>query len=167
MDDQVFNMIKLRIKKLVYDLLPFKIFYRTLYCVHGSRNPRKCRFCTCFFVDDIDVSFYFDHKFRFKRSNFKDTQVEFLLDCIKRNTFLLSLYYVISDFSKDFYNVNENFGIIFFELANKPFMLYLIYLEVFLKVFFNMMKVISDYLIHMYFSNFKAIPHNFTNFKNR
>ena len=43
----------------------------------------------------------------------------------------------------------------FFQSANNPFMLYRIYLEVFIKVFFNHMKVIADYLIDSYFSSLK------------
>ena len=79
----------------------------------------------------------------------------------------MTLYYVVSDFNRDFQIVNENFGVIFFEFAYKPFTLYLILLEVFLKVFFNKMKVTSDFLINLYFSNLKAVPKSFTGIKKK
>ena len=96
-----------------------------------------------FFIDDVDTSSYSNHKFRFERPDFDETQVKYLLVRIKGNHFMLSLHYVVSDFN-DFYNVNENYGVTFFQSANKPFTVYLIYLEVFLKVFFSKKKVITD-----------------------
>ena len=44
-------------------------------------------------------------------------------------------------------------------------MLYLIYLGTFLKVFFNKMKFITDYLIDSYFSKFKVVPKFFSKIK--
>lgn len=129
--------------KIAYKLLLFRIFCHTLYFARSCRNLNKCRFCTCFFIDDVDTSSYSNHKFRFERPDFDETQVKYLLVRIKGNHFMLSLHYVVSDFN-DFYNVNENYGATFFQSANKPFTVYLIYLEVFLKVFFNKKKVITD-----------------------
>ena len=72
---------------------------------------------------------------------------------------------MVSGFNKGFCNVSETFVVIFFESANKSLMIYLIYLEVFLKLFVSKMKVMSGFLIYTYFSNFKALPDNFTNLK--
>ena len=44
-------------------------------------------------------------------------------------------------------------------------MLYLIYLGTFLKVFFNKMKFITDYLIDSYFSKFEVVPKFFSKIK--
>lgn len=49
--DFIFNVIKLRMNKIK----PFRIFCHTLYFVRRSRNLNKCRFCTCFFIDDVDA----------------------------------------------------------------------------------------------------------------
>ena len=49
-DDFVSNVIKLRIKKIVYGPLPFRTFCSTCYCIRGSRNLNKYRFCTRFLL---------------------------------------------------------------------------------------------------------------------
>ena len=90
-----FNDVNLRIKKLAYELLPFKIFYYVVYCVQGTRNPNRCRFCTRFFVDDVDISSYIDYKFRFKKLDFKITRVEFFMETLKSDIYFLNLYYVV------------------------------------------------------------------------
>ena len=66
-----------------------------VYCVQGTRNPNRYRFCTRFFVDDVDISSYIDYKFRFKKLGFKITQVEFLMETLKSGIYFLNLYYVV------------------------------------------------------------------------
>ena len=83
---------------------------------------------------NVDV-IHLDFKVRFGISEFKDTQLESFIEALKGHIYLLNLYYVVSDFNQHFYRPNANFGVISFEAINKPFMPYLIYLGVFLKVF--------------------------------
>lgn len=121
--------------------LLFTIFCHTFYCVQGNRNRSKCRCYTRSFVDDVDISLHLDFKVRFGISEFKDTQLESFIETLKGHIYLLNLYYVVSDFNQHFYRPNANFGVISFEAINKPFMPYLIYLGVFLKVFLTTWKL--------------------------
>ena len=102
-----------------------------------------------FFVDDIDFSSYLNQHFTLKKDDFKNTQIKYLSNQVKAGKFTLDLYYVVGDFLN--HNLrNEKFSILFLETLNNSFMLYLIYVEVFLKVFFNNSNIFNDLLLGNY-----------------
>lgn len=105
------------------------------------------------FVEESDFANYFDKWFKFSMDEFKYTNFESIVKDLNAKKFKLSLYYIVSDFARIDDNRNENYGLIFFESANKPFMLYLVYLEVFLKIFYNKNNVTSEFLIKKYLKN--------------
>lgn len=56
----------------------------------------------------------------FNINEFDDTQLRYLLDCIKGTVFTLSLYYVVSDFNNFFRDyLNEFCDVLFSEFVNK------------------------------------------------
>ena len=57
--------------------------------------------------------------------------------------------------------IETRYGLIFFESANKPFMFYLVYLEVFLKIFYNKNYVICEFFIEKYLeiNDFNSVSH--------
>ena len=58
-----FSLIDVRLKKIVYDLLPFKIFCHCFFSMRGSKNVGKCDVCSRFFVDDPDIASKIDQRF--------------------------------------------------------------------------------------------------------
>lgn len=102
------------------------------------------------FVDDIDFSSYLNHHFTLKKDDFKNTQIEYLSNQVKTGKFTLNLYYVVGDFLNHDPR-NENFGILFLEIVNNSFMIYLIYVEVFVKVLCNNANILTDLLLDNYF----------------
>ena len=91
---------------------------------------------------------------------FKHTEREDFVRNLNARKFKSSLYYIVSDFNDSTHNRNENDGLIFFESTNKPFMFYLVYLEVLLKIFYNKNKLICAFLIEKYLeiNDFNSIP---------
>lgn len=107
------------------------------------------------FVDDNDFSSYLNHDFTIKRDDFKNTQIVYLCNQIKGGNFSLNFYYVVGDFLNHDPS-NKNFGVLFLWTIKNSFMLYLIYVEVFLKVLFNNANIFTDNLLVSYF--FEKIP---------
>ena len=107
------------------------------------------------FVDDNDFSSYLNHDFTIKRNDFKNTQIVYLCNQIKVGNFSLNFYYVVGDFLNHDRS-NKNFGVLFLKKKKNSFMLYLIYVEVFLKVFFNNANIFTNFLLVSYF--FEKIP---------
>ena len=107
------------------------------------------------FVDDNDFSSYLNHDFTIKRDDFKNNQIAYLCNKIKGGNFSLNFYYVVGDFPNHDTS-NKNFGVLFLWTIKNWFMLYLIYVEVFMKVFFNNANIFTDNLLVSYF--FEKIP---------
>ena len=91
---------------------------------------------------------------------FKHTELENIDRNLNAKKFKSSLYYIVSDFNESIHNRNENAELIFFESANKPFMFYLVYLEVLLKILYNKNKLIYAFSIEKYLeiNDFNSIP---------
>lgn len=117
-----------------------------------------------FFVDDIDFLSNLNERFMLKKSDFKNTQIEYLSDQVKTGRFTLNLYYVVGDFFNHQLR-DENFGVLFLETVNNSFMLYLIYVKLFLKVFFNNANIFPDMLLDNYFSEKNTLMTNVRNKK--
>ena len=48
---------------MIFEMLPFKVYYHCFYCRRGGRLFGKCDICSRFFVDDQDIAKNFDSKF--------------------------------------------------------------------------------------------------------
>ena len=63
---------------------------------------------------------------------------------VKSKSVVLNLYYVVADSGKNDIMRTENFGQIFFEVPNNSFGIYVVHLQTYLKVFFNLLKPITE-----------------------
>ena len=59
----VFGLIDVQLERMVYQMLPYKIFCHRFYCRRDSKSVGMCDICSMFFVDDNDVSKKIDHEF--------------------------------------------------------------------------------------------------------
>ena len=143
-------------EKLTYELLSFRIFNHVFYCVRFSKIPRKCRYCICFFVDDIGFSCYLNEHFTLKKSDFKNTYIEYLSDQVKAGKFTQNLDYVVVDFLNHDPK-NKNFTVPFLKTVNNSFMLSLIYIDVFEGIS-NNANIFTDLLLYNYFLKEKKNP---------
>ena len=89
--------------------------------------------CICFFFKKSDL-FYFRPPARPPASFFraKLTRTKQLIDCALNRKW------------------TENFGEIFFEIANNPFGVYIFYLQIYLRMFFNSLKPVIEKVVENY-----------------
>ena len=62
---------------------------------------------------------------------------------------VINLYYLVGEYAGNS-KWTENFGEIFFEIANNPFGVYISYLQIFLKMFFNLLRLITEKVVDNY-----------------
>ena len=66
------------------------------------------------------------------------------MDQVKTNYLILNIYYVVGDYKENHFLKTENIGEIFFEIANNLFGLYVVYLQDYFRVFFNLLKPVTE-----------------------
>ena len=146
----VFSLIDVHLEKIVYDLLPFKIFCHCLFCVRGSRNVGKCDVYSRFFVGDSDIASKIDRRFFLTKNSLQHLPTCVLMEQVNGRS-VLNLYYLVGEYAGNG-NRTENFGKIFFENANSPFGVYIFYLQVCLRMFFNLLKPVTEKVVENYFA---------------
>ena len=88
----VFSDVDAPIKNIIYKLLPLRLFCHVFQCVQGSNSPKRYRFFTRGFFDDIDFSSYLEHKFKFQKDELKGTSINSLADVLKTDRFMFNLH---------------------------------------------------------------------------
>lgn len=149
----VFGVVDLILKKMVSDLLPFSIYCLAFFCQRGQTTAGKYDKCTRFFVDDNNFGSKIDKAFTFTFDRIRNTEISYLMNQVKTKSVSLYLYYVVGIFQRvtqeqkilEMYYVvgnfskgdarTENLGELFFEVANNSFGLYVVYLQIYFKVF--------------------------------
>ena len=58
------------------------------------------------------------------------------MEQLNARSVVLSLYYLVGEYAGNGKRA-KNFGEIFFEIANNPFFVYIFYLQIYLRMFFN------------------------------
>ena len=58
-----FNITDLKVQKIIYQLLPFRIFCHLFFCRKGSKTAGKCLIFTRMFLDNRDISVMFEEYF--------------------------------------------------------------------------------------------------------
>lgn len=147
-------MVDINISKIAYERLPFKTFNYLFYRHRGSKSPAIDKYCTRFYLEEIDQSSYVDQTFVVKKTDLASTNVLNLMEQVSVRSFNLSLYYAVGDFlSHD--PKSDNFSETFMEVANNSFGLYFIYVEVLFRVYFNKLNEIRDIIVYNYFTEKK------------
>ena len=72
------------------------------------------------------------------------------MDQVKTRSVALNLYYSVGDYARNDIMRIENFGEIFFEISNNSFGVYIVYLQIYFRVFFNLLKSVTEVLIDNY-----------------
>ena len=146
----VFCLVDALLEKIAYGLLPFKTLCHWFYWWRGSKTAAKCDFCTRFFIHDNDLGAELDREFVLTKKNFEKLPICSLMDQVKTRSVALNLYYSVGDYARNDIMRTENFGEIFFEISNNPFGVYIVYLQIYFRVFFNFLKSVTEVLIDNY-----------------
>lgn len=148
------SVVDINMSKIAYERLPFKTFNYLFYRHRGSKSPAIDKYCTRFYLEEIDQSPYVDQTFVVKKTDLASTNVLNLMEQVSVRSFNLSLYYAVGDFlSHD--PKSDNFSETFMEVANNSFGLYFIYVEVLFRVYFNKLNEIRDIIVYNYFTEKK------------
>ena len=113
----------------------------------GWTTANKCNICNRFFIDDSDLGTKFDRAFTITFDDIKNTDISYLMNEVKVNRVIFNLYYVVGNFP---HCHGENIGEIFFEVANNLFGLHVVFVQIYLKGFFNLMKPITELVTDKY-----------------
>ena len=62
---------------------------------------------------------------------------------------VLNLYYLVGEYIGNG-KWTENFREIFFEIANNPFGVYISYLKIYLRMFFNLLRLVTEKVVGNY-----------------
>ena len=71
-----------------------------------------------------------------------------LMETVSANTIVLNIYYLIGEYQSK----AENYGELFFEVANNSFGVYIFYVQIYLRMFFNLLKPGTEMVIDNYLS---------------
>ena len=90
LSSDLFSIISVKIKKISYELTPFKVFCHCFFCTRGGRSVERCLICNRIFVDNNDVAKKIDREFvvtkkvyyKFGRV-FVDETFEYSMCCFK------------------------------------------------------------------------------------
>ena len=145
----VFSLIDNHVEKTVYDLLPFWIFCHCFFCVRGSKTAGKCDVCSRFFVDDSYISSKIDQEFLLSKNSIQHLPICELMKQVNARSVVLNLYYLVGEYAGNS-KMTENFGETFFEIANNPFGAYIFYLQIYLRMLFNLLKPVTKKVVDNY-----------------
>ena len=146
----VFGPVDVLLKKVVYGMLPFTIYCHLFFCRRGNKTAGKCDGCTKFSVDDNDFGARIDREFIVTYKSICHLPISTLVDQIKTNYVILNLYLFVGDYKENHFLKTENFREIFFEVANNLFGLYVIYLQIYFRVIFNLLKPVTELIVNKY-----------------
>ena len=76
------------------------------------------------------------------------------------------LYYLVGQYAGNS-RWTENFGEIFFEIANKPFSVYISYLPIYLRMFFNLSKLVTEKFVDNYLAERCSSKHTVSKIRKR
>lgn len=94
----VFSVVDINMSKTAYERLPFKNFNHLFYRHRGSKSPAIDKYCTRFYLEEIDQSSYVDQTFVAKKTDLASTNVLNLMEQVSAGSFDLTLYYAVGDF---------------------------------------------------------------------
>ena len=124
---------------IVHDLLPFRIYCDLFYCKRGFNIIGRCQYCTRFFVDSPRTSCDMEKNLTFHKSEMNEEMVRFSNSLL----FRLNANYVsvVCSIKKQVVLTNAvNLGVIHYDKINSPMVLYVYYLEIFVRVYMNIMR---------------------------
>ena len=121
-EENVFLLVK-KMKKtlddILFEILPFRIFYHLFYCHKGFYVFDKCVFCTKFHVRKRHLSDYLNNALTYPRNYFCDFKEKIFLKKIS----LFAHYHgiIYSSRYKNFANDYGNCGVLYYEQIDRLF----------------------------------------------
>ena len=139
----IFSIIYLKIKRISYELTPFRVFCHCFFCSRVGRSIDTCSICSRIFVGNSDVARKIDSSFVVTKNSLENLDKNDLMKYLNARSVALNLYYLVGNYG----DRTENFNEIFTEIANTPFAVYVLFVQIYLRIYFNMVKPITEIVI--------------------
>ena len=136
---------------LNFELLPFKVHEHLFSCQRGIRDVARCNFCTKLFLEQSNEMILVKNAVLLFSYQCSGMEVYSPFEKVQTSDVYLNVFYKTSDFISHGPK-NHNYGEIFNELINHPFALYISYLEIYSRLYFNLLKDVTDFVSFNYFS---------------
>ena len=140
---EIFSIISLKIKRISYELTPFKVFCHCFFCSRESRSLDACSICRRNFVDNSHVSRKIDSTFVVTVNSLENLDIYEFRQYLNAHCVALNLDYLIGTYVAH----TENFHEFFTEIANTPFAMEVLFVQIYLRISFNMTKPITEIVI--------------------
>ena len=125
-------------------------FYIYFFCRGSSKTTGKCVVCTRFFFDNNDPGAGIDRDVNVTYKGIFHLPIATLMDQAKTNYAILNLCYVLGDYKENKLLKTENFGEIFFEVGYNSLGLYVVYLQIYFRVYSNFLKPVTELITDKY-----------------
>ena len=112
----------------------------------GTRLFGRCDICSTVFVDDQDIAKRLDGKFVITKKGLKLYPVCKLIEVVNAEAIVLNIYYLVGEYLSK----TKNFGELFLEIANTSFGVYIFYVQIYVTMFFNLLKPVTKKVIDNY-----------------
>ena len=106
----------------------------------------RCDICSRFFVDDQDIAKKLDGKFAIIKKGIKLYPVGELMEPVNAKAIVLNINYLVGEYQSK----TENFGEVCFEIANNSFGVFIFYVQIYLRMFFDLPKPVTEIVIDNY-----------------
>ena len=131
-----------------------------LFCVRGSRNVGKWDVCSRFYIDDSDIASKIDQEFLLSKNGIQHLPHCEMMRQVNTRSVVLNLYDLVGEYAGNG-KMTENFGEILFEIANNLFGVYVFYLQIFLRMFFNLLMRVTEKVVDNYLAEHCSSKHSF------
>ena len=90
------------------------------------------------FVDNNNIAKKIDKKkFVITRNSIENHDILHLMKYFNARYIVLNIYYLVGNYIS---HLTENFNEIFSEIANTPFAVYVLFVQIYLRMYFNLLK---------------------------
>ena len=144
------SILNIKFKKISYELLPFNIHEHLFFCQRGIRDVNRCNFCTRFFLEHTTDMVLVKNAVHLFSYQFSHIEVNCLFQKVRTSDIFLNVFNETSDFVSHG-PTDQSYGEVFIDLINNPFALHITYLEIYSRVYFNLLKDVTEFVSLNYF----------------
>lgn len=151
----VFSLVNIKIEKMISEMFSFKVYCHSFYCRRDSRLVGNVISATDFLLMIRILRKNLMVNLLLQKNPLKLYSVGELMETVSANTIVLNIYLV-----GEYQSKTENYGELFFEVANNSFGVYIFYVQIYLRMFFNLLKPGTEMVIDSYLSEHSCCSHD-------
>ena len=146
-EDHFIKAREIIISKLMLSILPFRVWNHTFLCERSQYCTDMCNFCTKPYVSNKKISDHINKTFFVPIEGFHSSIREGIVLVEKFYIFAHTNIFIDKD---DPYRRYANFGSLYYESVNSPFLLWKMYLDTICRIAFN---VFGKFLLPIFISS--------------